>query len=96
MVASYERRHELALGFVGLGPMGLPMCLNLLAAGYQVTVNDRRDVLASAPVARGAVWVGSPAEVAASVDVLIPMLPGPAEVESVMAGPAGSLARSLR
>ncbi len=67
------------------------MCLNLLAAGYRVTVYDRRSVLAAVPIAHGAGWAESPREVAASVDVLITMLPGPAEVETVMGGPAGAL-----
>jgi 3-hydroxyisobutyrate dehydrogenase len=91
-VTSHERRLDVAVGFIGLGRMGLPMCLNLLAAGYRVTVNDRRGELSTVPVARGAVWAGSPEEVAASVDVLITMLPGPAEVETVMGGPLGALA----
>jgi 3-hydroxyisobutyrate dehydrogenase len=91
MIAPEEHRRPPEVGFVGIGRMGLPMCLNLLAAGYRVTVHDRLGERAALPVARGAVEVGSAREVAARVDVLITMLPGPAEVEAVMGGPAGAL-----
>jgi 3-hydroxyisobutyrate dehydrogenase len=31
-----------AIGFVGVGRMGLPMCANLVAAGYEVAAADAR------------------------------------------------------
>lgn len=90
-VAPDEHHRPPGVGFVGLGRVGLPMCLNLLAAGYRVTAYDRRRDRAALAVAHGAVEAGSAPEVAASVNVLITMLPGPAEVEAVMGGPAGAL-----
>lgn len=80
------------IGFIGVGRMGLPMCANLVAAGYEVTAADARPELAATVVACGARWHGRPADVAAGADLIITMLPGPREVHDVMAGPAGVLA----
>jgi 3-hydroxyisobutyrate dehydrogenase len=72
--------------------MGEPMCRNILAAGYPVTVYDLRrpDELAEA----GATVAGSAAECAAACDVLITMLPGPRQVEAVMLD--GGAARAIQ
>ena len=52
------------LGYIGLGLMGRPMVLRLLAAGYAVAVwNRSRDKLAPV-VEKGAKGMSSPAEVA--------------------------------
>jgi 3-hydroxyisobutyrate dehydrogenase len=52
------------LGYVGIGLMGAPMTLRLIAAGHELAVwNRSRDKLA--PVtAKGAKAMASPAEVA--------------------------------
>ena len=65
------------IGFIGVGRMGLPMCENLVRAGYQVTAGDVRAELESVVTECGARWEGSPAALAAEADVLITMLPGP-------------------
>jgi len=72
--------------------MGLPMCANLVRAGYAVTAGDARAERERAVTGCGARWVASAAEVAAVADVLITVLPGPGEVREVMAGPGGVLA----
>ncbi|SFB07411.1 3-hydroxyisobutyrate dehydrogenase [Amycolatopsis marina] len=74
------------VGFIGLGHMGGPMSLNLLRAGVPLVVHDRDSEAAEQHVALGASWADTPAEVAAEVDVLITMLPGPRQVESVLVG----------
>jgi 3-hydroxyisobutyrate dehydrogenase len=79
------------IGFIGVGRMGLPMCVNLARAGYRVTAADRRDELEDVVVAAGVRWRGSAAEAAADVDVLITMLPGPSEVRAAMLGSGGAL-----
>ena len=79
------------LGFIGLGRMGAPMCANLLAAGHRLVVCDRRPDAGAELRARGAAWAASPREAAAGVEVLITMLPGPAEVEDAMLGPGRGL-----
>jgi 3-hydroxyisobutyrate dehydrogenase len=72
--------------------MGLPMCANLVRAGYEVTAGDARAERESAVTGCGARWQGTTAGVAAEADVLITVLPGPAEVYQVMAGSGGALA----
>ena len=37
-----ETRASETIGFIGLGNMGLPMCLNLVDAGYDVVALDLR------------------------------------------------------
>jgi 3-hydroxyisobutyrate dehydrogenase len=80
------------IGFIGLGRMGLPMCANLAAAGYAVVAGDARPELEEAVLACGAAWAGTLAGAAARAGILITMLPGPAAVTDVMAGPGGVLA----
>jgi 3-hydroxyisobutyrate dehydrogenase len=53
------------------------MCANLVRAGYEVTAGDARGERESAVTGCGARWKGTAAEVAAEVDVLITVLPGP-------------------
>lgn len=80
------------IGFVGVGQMGLPICANLVAAGHMVTAGDARDELERAVMQCGVQWRAALAEVAASADILITMLPGSREEREVMAGPGGVLA----
>jgi len=72
--------------------MGLPMCANLVAAGYEVAAADARAEAETAVLGCGAWWRATPARAAAGADVVITMLPGPREVRDVMAGPGGVLA----
>jgi 3-hydroxyisobutyrate dehydrogenase len=81
----------LRIGFIGVGRMGLPMCANLVRAGYEVTAGDLHAELEEAALGCGARWQGAAADVATHADVLITVLPGPAEVHDVMAGPGGAL-----
>lgn len=76
--------HEDSIGFIGLGNMGSPMVANLLRAGRDVTIFDLNEAAAEQHLANGARWAASPSDVAASVDVLITMLPGPRQVEDVL------------
>jgi 3-hydroxyisobutyrate dehydrogenase-like beta-hydroxyacid dehydrogenase len=62
---------------IGVGWRGLPMCANLVRAGYEVTAGDARGERESAVTGCGARWKGTSAEVAAEVDVLITVLRGP-------------------
>jgi 3-hydroxyisobutyrate dehydrogenase len=79
------------VGFIGVGRMGLPMCANLVRAGYDVTAGDVREELQAAVIARGARWGGPGPAVAAAADVLITMLPGSPELRQLMLAPAGVL-----
>jgi 3-hydroxyisobutyrate dehydrogenase len=60
-----------ALGFIGIGLMGRPMVLRLLAAGYRVSAwNRSRDKLAAVSEA-GALPADSPGAVARASDVVL-------------------------
>jgi 3-hydroxyisobutyrate dehydrogenase len=81
------------VGFIGLGRMGLPMCANLVRAGYDVTAGDLRPGRQDAVAACGARWGGTAVEVAAAADVLITVLPGTRELcDMMMPMPGGVLA----
>lgn len=75
------------LGFIGIGLMGKPMCLRLLAAGYELVVwNRSRDKLA--PVtAQGARAAASPAEVARAADIVMMCVTDQHAAEQVLFGP---------
>jgi len=79
------------VGFIGLGIMGKPMALNLLAAGYPLTVHSRSAGPVDEVVARGATRASGAAEVAAASDVTITMLPDTSDVELVLTGAGGVL-----
>jgi len=79
------------IGFIGLGNMGKPMCLRLLAAGHDVTAFDLVEEPLAEVAAAGAAAAASAAEVAAAADVLLTSLPRPDHVEAVMVD-AGALA----
>ena len=76
------------IGFIGMGIMGKPMALNLLKAGYDVTVSNRSMAKCEPVVAAGA-KAGSYVEVAESCDVVITMLPNGPQVKAVMLGEDG-------
>jgi len=77
------------LGFVGLGNMGLPMALNLIKAGHQLTVFDLSAGAVQRVVDAGAVAASSVAAVAESADMVLSSLPTPVAVETVYLGEGG-------
>ncbi len=78
------------IGFIGLGIMGKPMAINLLRAGYAVSVYARRPEVAEPLVTEGATIFASPQELAASgVDIIITMVPATADVEEVLVNKKG-------
>jgi 2-hydroxy-3-oxopropionate reductase len=82
------------VGFVGLGIMGGAMAGNLLEAGHEIVVHNRTRTKAEQLAQHGARVAASPREVAQRSDVVITMLPGPPEVEEVIAGEGGLLERA--
>jgi 3-hydroxyisobutyrate dehydrogenase-like beta-hydroxyacid dehydrogenase len=82
-------------GLIGLGLMGQPMGMNLLKAGFPLTVWNRTISRANELVAMGAKLGQSPKEVAAASDVLITIVSDPPALESVLwgsnAGDTGAL-----
>jgi 3-hydroxyisobutyrate dehydrogenase len=71
--------------------MGVPICANLVRAGYRVQAGDRRLEAAELATRCGAQWISPLTRLAAESDVLITVLPGPGEVRDVMLGPGGVL-----
>jgi 3-hydroxyisobutyrate dehydrogenase len=78
------------VGFIGLGRMGSPMATNLRRAGFEVVVFDVRAQATEPLVAAGARVAESAAGLAAEVDVLVTVLPGPPQIGAVMLGPSGA------
>lgn len=79
------------IGFIGLGIMGGRMALNLLRAGYSLTVYNRT-LEKTQPVAKaGAIVAGSPAEVAQNSEIVITMVSDSAALQNVVLGPGGVL-----
>jgi len=80
-----------AVGVIGLGLMGRPMSMNILRAGYPLTVWNRTASRADELVAEGARLAPSPKEVAAASDFLVTMVSDPPALEEVLWGPAGAV-----
>src|SRR5215212_2049474 len=79
------------VGFIGLGIMGGPMARNLMEAGYELTVQNRSPEKAEELGEAGATVAATPGEAAENSDVTVTMLPGPREVEEIVAGEDGVL-----
>jgi 3-hydroxyisobutyrate dehydrogenase len=79
------------IGIVGLGRMGLPMCVRLAERGFAVAATDLRPELQTSVTEAGAHWDSSAAEVAGGCEALITMLPGPHDVSEI----AGELTEAL-
>jgi 4-hydroxybutyrate dehydrogenase/sulfolactaldehyde 3-reductase len=81
------------IGFIGLGRMGRPMASNLCRKGSRPVVFDIDPVPVRALEALGARAAASVAEVAAESDIVFTMLPATADVEAVVGGAGGLIAR---
>jgi len=90
-VKKRNRRNRMRIGFIGIGNMGTPMSINLLRAGYGLTVYDIREVAMETPVLMGAEAAGSPEEVSRASDVVLTSLPTPEALEEVVLGGDGVL-----
>jgi 2-hydroxy-3-oxopropionate reductase len=77
------------IGYIGLGIMGKSMARNIMKAGFSMVVHNRSQGAVDELVAEGAQAAGSPAEVAAQVDVVFTNLPDSPDVEKVVLGPGG-------
>jgi 2-hydroxy-3-oxopropionate reductase len=82
----------LTVGYIGLGLMGKSIARNILKAGFPLVVHNRSRAAVDELVAEGARPAGSPAEVAAQVEVVFTNLPDTPDVEKVVLGKQGILA----
>ena len=72
------------IAFIGLGIMGKPMAKNLLKAGHQLRVYDRKKETMDEMAAAGATLCESSVETVEGVDLVMTMLPNSPHVKSVM------------
>jgi 3-hydroxyisobutyrate dehydrogenase-like beta-hydroxyacid dehydrogenase len=79
------------IGFIGLGRMGKPMALNVLRAGYNLTVYDVRDEAVRELTASGARAASSCRGVAESAEIILIAVVDDLQVEDVFAGARGLL-----
>jgi len=80
------------LGFIGLGNMGKGMALNLVRAGYPLTVHDIKPEPIQELTKAGAKAAACPREVAENSEVVITMVTSSPHVEQIMFGDDGVLA----
>lgn len=80
-----------SIAFIGLGTMGLPMALNLVRTGFDVTGFNRTRSRTEALERAGAKIASSPAEAAGQAEVVIMIVSDTAAVEEVVTGKGGVL-----
>ena len=84
---------QLAIAFVGLGNMGLPMAANLAKAGHSVAAFDLGAHAVARAREQGLRVTASAAEAVEGAAVVISMLPASRHVEALFLGDDGLLAR---
>jgi len=77
------------IGFLGLGNMGTPMALRLLAAGHELSVWNRSEGRTKPLIHEGAIAAATPAEAELGADAVITMLFDDQAYEEVLFGPNG-------
>jgi len=77
------------IGFIGLGIMGQPMCLNLLKAGFPLTVYNRTPARMQPVLQAGAVAAASAKQAAERSSIVITMVTDTPDVEQVLFGSDG-------
>lgn len=82
---------KLKIGWVGLGNMGNPMVMNLLKAGYEVSVFNRTKDKEAALITEGAKAATSLKDIIDNNDVIITMLSNDTAVKEVFEGEGGLL-----
>jgi 3-hydroxyisobutyrate dehydrogenase-like beta-hydroxyacid dehydrogenase len=74
------------IGFLGLGNMGTPMALRLLAAGHELSVWNRTEERTKPAIHEGAIAAATPAEAELGADAVITMLLDDAAYDEVLFG----------
>ena len=81
-----------AIGFIGLGNMGLPMAQNLVKAGHSVAGLDLSEYAAERLAVGGGTRASSVHDACVNADIVITMLPAGEQVREVYLGAQGVLA----
>jgi 3-hydroxyisobutyrate dehydrogenase-like beta-hydroxyacid dehydrogenase len=84
------------VGFVGLGKMGLPMAVNILAAGHTLVIHSRSPAAIERLTVAGARAAGSVREIAADVDILCSCRVTPDQSREVFLGAGGAIGAGNR
>lgn len=77
------------VAFIGTGVMGRSMALNLIRAGYRLTVHNRTKDKAGDVLDAGAAWAGSPGAAAREAAFAVTIVGFPADVREVYLAPGG-------
>ena len=80
------------IGFIGLGNVGGKLAGSLLRNGFDLTVRDLNQEIASPFLDNGAKWGESPKKIAETVELIITCLPNPEASATVMEADDGVLA----
>ncbi len=80
---------KLRIGYIGLGLMGGPMALNILKAGYPLTVWNRTKEKTAQHITAGATLADSPAKVAEASDIVFTNLSDSPDVLEIVLGDNG-------
>ena len=77
------------VAFIGLGTMGISMALNILNAGFDLTVHNRTRDKEKIPAKEGAQRAASPREAAVGAEVIITCVSDTPDVEEIIMGENG-------
>ena len=84
-----------AIGFIGLGAMGVPMAQRLMQAGHQLTVYARRPGVAQSFVDNGARLASSPADCASAAAFVFTNVTTTGDVQDVLVGTGAHAGRAV-
>lgn len=84
------------IGIAGIGRMGAAIAERLLKHGHQVTVWNRTRAKAEALQTAGAVVVDTPAQLAASSELILSILTDAAAINAAYEGPTGLLSGNIK
>ena len=86
LITGSRKGVAIKIGFLGLGNMGTPMALRLLAAGHELSVWNRSEERTKPLIHEGAIAAATPAEAELGSDAVITMLFDDAAYEEVLFG----------
>ena len=88
--------NKTSIAVIGLGIMGLPMAINLVKAGHEVTGYNRSPEKIEKLVSEGGKGAASVAEAVKDADVVITMVPDSPDAEAVVSGEEGVFANAKK
>ena len=80
---------KMRIGYIGLGTMGAPMAMNILKAGFPLTVFNRTPSKAADLITAGAQWADTPADVASRTEIVFTNLSDSPDVLEILFGANG-------